>query len=321
MLIACLEIAGGLVLLVHGADQFVNGASLTARRLGVPPLIIGLTIVGVSTSLPEVLVGAIAALDGKTQIAIGNALGSNIANIGLVLGGTALIKPITVVSKTLRREFLLMVIAMVIALALMLDDYLGRLDGVLLLLSLAGIIGWIVHLAKASPRSDPLAREYAREYHGNDRASAALLLIAYGLVVLLAGAHVLVGGAVFVARAFGISDLVIGLTVIAVGTSLPELAASVMSVHKQEPDIAIGNVIGSNMFNMLMVLGVPALIHPDTFGSEVVMRDFAVMFALTALMALVVFVHDHGRFRRWEGALLLACFIGYQASLFLAATS
>jgi cation:H+ antiporter len=321
MLIALFKIIGGLILLVHGADQFVNGASQTARKLGVAPLVIGLTIVGISTSLPEVLVGAVAAANGKTQIAIGNALGSNIANIGLVLGGTALVTPIVVASRTLRREFLLMVIAMVIALALMFNDYLSRLDGVLLLLALAGIVGWIVLLAKASPRSDPLAREYAREYGDDSRLGHSLLLILFGLVVLLAGAHILVNGAVFVAKSFGISDLVIGLTIIAVGTSLPELAASIMSVHKHEPDIAIGNVIGSNMFNMLMVLGVPALIHPDTFGTEVVMRDFSVMFGLTALMGLVVFVHDHGRFRRWEGAVLLACFFAYQGWLFLAATS
>lgn len=321
MLIALLKIIGGLVLLVHGADRFVNGASQTARKLGVPPLIIGLTIVGISTSLPEVLVGTMAALNGKTQIAIGNALGSNIANIGLVLGGTALVTPIVVVSQTLRREFLLMGVAMIIALALMLNDYLSRLDGCLLLLSLAGIIGWIVYLAKASSHSDPLAREYAREYAGEGRIGVSLLLIGFGLVLLLAGAHILVDGAVFVAKSFGISDLIIGLTIIAVGTSLPELAASIMSVRKQEPDIAIGNIIGSNMFNMLMVLGVPALIHPDTFGAEVVMRDFTVMFALTLIMGLVVFVHDHGRFRRWEGAVLLACFIAYQGWLFLAATS
>jgi cation:H+ antiporter len=321
MLIALLKIIGGLVLLVHGADQFVTGASQTARKLGVPPLIIGLTVVGVSTSLPEVLVGVVAALNGKTNIAIGNALGSNIANIGLVLGGTTVVIPLVVSSRTLRREFLIMCTAMLIALALMLDDYLGRWDGIILLLSLAASLAWIVTMARRSPRTDPLAREYAREYRAGAALWPSLLRILFGLVVLLAGAQILVDGAVFVARSFGISDLVIGLTIIAVGTSLPELAASIASAVKREPDIAIGNVIGSNMFNMLMVLGVPALIHPSGFGAEVVWRDFTVMLALTAIMGVVVFVYDHGRFRRSEGALLLAGFIAYQTWLFLAATS
>jgi len=321
MLIALLKIIGGLLLLVHGADQFVTGASHTARKLGVSPLIIGLTVVGVSTSLPEVLVGVVAALDGKTSIAIGNALGSNIANIGLVLGGTAVVIPLAVSSRTLRREFLLMCIAMLIALALMLDDYLGRRDGVILLLSLAAILAWIVIMAKRSPRTDPLAREYAREFKAGTAVWPSLLQILFGLAVLLAGAQILVDGAVFVARSFGISDLIIGLTVIAVGTSLPELAASIASAVKREPEIALGNVIGSNMFNMLMVLGVPALIHPSGYGAEVVRRDFPVMLALTAVMGVVVFVHRRGRFRRREGVVLLACFIAYQAWLFLAATS
>lgn len=321
MFLAVFQIIAGLGLLVYGADQFINGASGMARRLGVPPIIIGLSVVGVATSIPEVLVGTVAAVNGKTHIAIGNALGSNIANIGLVLGGTAVILPLVAGSRTLRREFKAMCIAMLIALVLLLDLTLSRLDGIILLLGLAVMTAWIVHVARTSPRSDPLAREYEKEYRAETPVVRSLLILVFGLGLLLGGAEILVRGAVFVAESFGISDLIIGLTIVAVGTSLPELAASVMSVLKDEADIAIGNVIGSNMFNMLMVLGVPPLIHPDSFGFEVLWRDFAVMVILTMLMGIMVFLRGHGRFDRSEGAVLLIGFLAYQGWLFFAATS
>lgn len=315
MIIACFQIIAGLVLLVYGADRFVSGASRTARTLGVSPLIIGLTIVGVATSAPEVLVGMVAATQGKTNIAIGNALGSNIANIGLVLGGTVLVSPLVISSKTLLREYLIMFIAVLIGLGLMIDGYLSRTDGAILILFLAIIIWLILNIARRA-RRDPLAKEYAQELKGRFSLKISLLILTIGLVLLLAGANILVRGAVFVAQSFGINDLIIGLTIVAVGTSLPELAASIMSALKNEPDIAIGNIIGSNTFNMLLVLGAPALIHPANFGREVLLRDFSVMIGLTLLMGWMVFIHRHGRFSRWEGGILLACFFAYQYWLF-----
>ncbi len=316
-----LFILGGLALLVYGADRFVDGAASTARGLGVAPLIIGLTIVGIATSAPEVLVGSVAALDGKTNIAIGNAIGSNIANIGLVLGGTALLCPLVVGSKTLRREYLIMAAATLIALAVLLDQRLSRVDGMILLGSLCAILCWVVMIARQAPASDPLAGEFEQELPPVYPLGRSLLLMLFGLVLLLAGAELLVRGAVSIARLLGISDLVIGLSIIAVGTSLPELAASIASVIKNEADLAIGNVIGSNMFNMLMVLGVPALIHPDSFGLDALLRDFSIMILLSLIMGWMVFIHGKGRFDRIEGGFLFACFLGYQGWLFYSATA
>lgn len=313
MLIATLTVLGGLALLVLGADRFVSGAAGTARALEVSPLIIGLIVVGIATSMPEVFVGGVAAWDGKTRIAIGNALGSNIANIGLVLGATALFTPLVVQSRTLRREFFLMLAAMLIAFLLMSDLRLSRMDGMLLLAALGLMLAWIVRQA----RKEASAAQGRNGQEGAPGLGRSITFMVVGLVVLLAGAELLVRGAVYIARELGVSDLVIGLTIVAVGTSLPELAASLTSVAKKEMDIAIGNVIGSNMFNMLMVLGIPCIIYPDTFGKEVLLRDFAVMAGLTLLMAWMVFYSGKDRYSRAEGAALLLCFAVYQYWLFL----
>lgn len=312
MLIATLAVLGGLALLVLGADRFVSGASGAARALGVSPLIIGLIVVGIATSMPEVFVGGVAALDGKTSIAIGNALGSNIANIGLVLGATALLTPIVVQSRTLHHEFFLMIAAMLVAFLLMVDLRLSRIDGLLLLGALGLMLAWIVKKARGEAAAAP-DRDEQKEAPG--LAKSVIVMLA-GLLVLLVGAEFLVRGAVYIAGGLGVSDLVIGLTVVAVGTSLPELAASLASVARKELDIAIGNVIGSNMFNMLMVLGIPCIIYPDTFGREVLLRDFTVMAGLTLLMAWMVFRSGKDRYSRVEGAVLLLCFAGYQYLLF-----
>ncbi len=313
MLTAIAAVLGGLFLLVLGADRFVSGASGSARALGVPPLIIGLTIVGIATSMPEVLVGGVAAWDEKTRIAIGNALGSNIANVGLVLGATALFTPLLVQSQTLTREFILMCAAMLVALLVMLDLRLGRGDGMLLLGVLALMLFWIVRKAREDARSAPRNEEMKQ---GPSLLKSGVLILV-GLVILLLGAELLVRGAVYIAREIGVDDLVIGLTIVAVGTSLPELAASLMSVAKKEIDIAIGNIIGSNMFNMLMVLGIPCIIYPDTFGKEVLLRDFPIMAGLTLIMGWMVFYSSKNKFSRLEGIVLLLCFAGYQYWLIL----
>lgn len=316
MLTAIVFVLVGLALLIFGADQFISGAAGVARSMDIPPLIIGLTIVGLATSMPEILVSVVAALDGKTEIVIGNAIGSNIANIGLVLGGTVLCLPFVVASDTLRREYGLMCLAIVITLLLFLDNYLGRLDAIILLICLVNFMGWIVLIAKRTRHTDPLVGEFAQELSETVPVHKSLILLTIGLCLLLGGAELLVRGAVIIAKHFGMSDLVIGLTIIAVGTSLPELAASIMGVIKKEADIAIGNVIGSNMFNMLAVLSIPVLIRPSKFDALALTRDFPIMIAMTILMGWMVFFHGQGKLSRIEGITLLSCFIGYQYWLF-----
>lgn len=306
----------GLTLLVVGADRFVIGASDFARRLGISPLIIGLTIVGIATSAPEALVGSVAAFNNKTSLAIGNAIGSNIANIGLVLGVTVLFRPLLIKSLTLQREYIFMMAAIGITALVFLNNDLSRMDGIFLVLSLIVLMWWIVRLAGKDPVTDPLAVEYAQEMEHPGGVGKSIFLFFFGLVLLLGGAELLVRGAVAIAQSFGVSDLIIGLTIVAIGTSLPELAASISSVLKNEADIAIGNIIGSNMFNMLMVLGIPAMIQPTRVGSDVLMRDFPIMLVLTVTMGWMVFINGKGEISRAEGGVLFSCFIGYQYLLF-----
>jgi cation:H+ antiporter len=318
----------GLALLVWGSDRFVFGASATARNLGVSPLVIGLTIVGVGTSAPEMLVSATAALQGNPGVSIGNALGSNIANIGLVLGVTALVRGVLVRSRIFRFEFPVMFGVMAFAWVLLGDGLLDRSDGlvlslafVILLLAFVILLLFMLAIAVRARRSDPLRREFAKEIPTDVSTAKALLWFVVGLATLLLGSRAMVWGAVSIARSFDVSDLLIGLTVVAVGTSLPELATSITSVLKNEPDIAVGNVIGSNMFNLLPVLAIPGLIAPTAVPPEALQRDFPVM--LTLSVALVVMswgIRGTGRIARWEGGVLLLAFIGYQGLLYVSAT-
>lgn len=316
MLLAIAGLITGLVLLVYGADRFVIGAGSTARNLGVSPLIIGLTIVGFATSAPEILVGSVAAWQGRTEMAIGNAIGSNITNIALVLGATVAIMPVTVNSRALRREYYFMFSVIVLALLVLLDQYLSRLDAGLLLLTMVVITWLIIVVSRRSRQPDLLISEIQRALDTPLGAKQSAGLLALGIILLLGGAEVLVRSAVVIAKHFGLSDLVIGLTIIAVGTSLPELAASIMSVIKKEAELAIGNIIGSNMYNMLAVLGIPALIQPTAFEQVVLLRDYPVMLALTLLMGAMVFIFGAGRFTRLEGLFLLGCFGAYQYFIF-----
>jgi len=320
MILNYLGILAGLALLVYGADRFVDGAANIARYLGMPPLLIGLTIVGMATSAPEILVGVVAALEGKTEIAIGNAIGSNIANIGLVLGFTVILMPVTVASQTLKREFFIMNLAILLAFALMWDQNLSHLDALFLLAGLIVAILSVIVLSKKSAKTDPLLSEFESELPESLPAKSnigkAIFLFFLGLGLVLAAANVLVECAVVVDKHFGMSDLIIGLTVIAIGTSLPELAASITAVKKDEADIAIGNVIGSNMFNMLAVIGIPGMIHATGFDRLVLVRDFPVMIGLSLLMGWMVFIHGSGKFDRIEGSVLFLAFIAYQYWLF-----
>jgi cation:H+ antiporter len=313
MLLAATAIVIGLFILVWGADRFVLGAASLARSLGVPPLLIGLTVVGFGTSAPEILVATMAALEGSPGIAIGNALGSNIANIALILGVTALFSPLTVQSDMLRREYPILLAVSAGAFVLLADGHLGRVDGLVLLAGLVLSMLLLVSIGLHRRDHDPLAEEMEAEIPSGLTALAASGWFLVGLVALIISSRLLVWGAIEVAVTLGISDLVIGLTIVAVGTSLPELAAAVMSAVKNEHDLAIGNVVGSNIWNLLAVLGIPGLLAPGVIPPEVVNRDMLVMLALTlALFVMGRSNHTHGTINRLEGGLLLSCFIAYQ---------
>lgn len=313
MLLAATAIVIGLLILVWGADRFVLGAAALARSLGVPPLLIGLTVVGFGTSAPEILVATMAALEGSPGIAIGNALGSNIANIALILGVTALFSPLTVQSDMLRREYPILLAVSAGAFVLLADGHLGRVDGLALLAGLVLSMLLLVSIGLHRRDHDPLAEEMEAEIPSGLTALAASGWFLVGLVALIISSRLLVWGAIEVAVTLGISDLVIGLTIVAVGTSLPELAAAVMSAVKNEHDLAIGNVVGSNIWNLLAVLGIPGLLAPGVIPPEVVNRDMLVMLALTlALFVMGRSNHTHGTINRLEGGLLLSCFIAYQ---------
>jgi len=319
MLLNIVAIVVGFALLVWGADRFVMGASAIARNLGLSPMLIGLTIVGLGTSAPEILVSAMASFQGNPGLAIGNALGSNIANIGLILGVTALIVPLTVCSNALRREYPILLAICMLVLVLMLDGELGRLDGVILMASLVLVIFGLARIAlRSRTEKDPMTSEYEAEMSEAISTKAAITWFVIGLGLLLFSSRLLVWGAVNIALSFGISDLVIGLTIVALGTSLPELAASITSALKNEHDIAIGNVIGSNIYNLLAVLSVPGVIMPGVFAPEVLSRDLPVMIGLTlALFIMGYGFGGNGRINRFEGLVLVLCFVAYQAFLFI----
>jgi cation:H+ antiporter len=322
MLLQVLAVLAGFTVLIWSADRFVTGAAALARNLGIPPLIIGLTIVGFGTSAPEILVSGIASLDGNPGLAIGNAIGSNIANIALILGATALISPLLVGSQTLRRELPLLILVSLAAAGLMVHEGLGRLDGLLLLVGLLAVMGWLVRAGLRAPAGDRLGEDFAAELPPEMPTARATSWLLIGLLLLLASSRLLVWGAVGIAEALGVSDLVIGLTIVAIGTSLPELATSVISALKKEADIAIGNVIGSNLFNTLAVLAMPALIAPAALPEGVLTRDLPVMLGLTlALFVMSYGFRGPGRINRVEGGVLLGCFLGYQALLYLSAVA
>lgn len=310
----------GLGLLVWGAERFVHGASAIAKNFGVSPLIIGLTIVGIGTSAPEILISTIAAYQGNPALAVGNALGSNIANIALVLGITALVMPLTVKSETLRREYPIMFAVMLLALVLVVDYHLGHLDGLILISGLFVMLYWMIQQGRKQKR-DPLETEFEHEIPNISNKSAFIWFV-IGLALLIISSRGLVWGSINIAKAIGISDLIIGLTIVAIGTSLPELAASVMSAIKKEHDIAVGNIIGSNMFNMLVVFGIPGLVTPHTLDASVLERDFPVMIGLSVALFLAAYgFKKEGRINRFEGGLLLCAYAAYMATLYVTMTA
>lgn len=317
MLYNIAAIIAGFLLLIWSADRFICGAAATARNFNISPLIIGLTIVGFGTSAPEMLVAVIASANASPGLAVGNALGSNIANITLVLGMAALIMPLDVHSRILRKELPMLLLAMLLMLLVIEDNHLGRADGLILTSSVLLLMWWVTRQALLNRTDDPMYEEYEKELPKPMSTRLALTWLVLGLVVLVVSSKILVWGAVHIATEFGVSDLLIGLTIVAIGTSLPELAASIAGALKNEHDIAIGNVVGSNMFNTLAVMGIPGLIYPSTLDSGVLDRDVPVVFILT--IALVIMAYGFkgpGRINRIEGAILLTCFVGYQVLLY-----
>lgn len=317
MTLAVLAILGGFILLVWSADRFVEGAAATAKYAGMPSLLIGMVIVGFGTSAPEMVVSAMAAIDGNPDLALGNALGSNIVNTGLILGLTAIITPILVQSKIVKKEIpLLLLIGLALGYFLW-DGVLTRFESVLLLLGFFLLIGWSIFSAMRG-KGDTLEREMDNELveHAMPIKKAVFWLV-LGLVLLIVSSRVLVWGAVSIAEALGVSDLIIGLTIVALGTSLPELAASIIAVKKGEHDIAIGNVVGSNMFNLLAVVGIAGVISPMTsLSADVLSRDWLVMMAMTlALLFMAYGFRRAGRINRFEGAGLLVAFCAYNTWL------
>ncbi|HMO13782.1 MAG TPA: calcium/sodium antiporter [Pirellulaceae bacterium] len=315
---AVLAICLGLVLLIWSADRFVDGAAVSADYFGVSPLIIGMVVVGFGTSAPELIVSGFAAAGGNPGVALGNAYGSNIANIGLILGLAALISPILVSSQVIRKELPILMGVTLLAAAQAWSGEINRLSGIVLLSVFAMLMGWTIYVG-IQKKADPLAEEVERELKSHKLTlNQAIFWLIVGLIVLIGSARLLVWGAVALAEMLGVSEIIIGLTIIAVGTSLPELAATFSALRKQESDIVIGNVIGSNLFNTLAVVGIAALIKPFSVDREIFYRDITLMF----LMTLATFVFGFrfsrkrpGRINRIEGGILLVSYIIYLAYL------
>jgi len=306
----------GLALLLWGADRFVDGASSAARHFSIPPLVIGMVIVGFGTSAPEMLVSVVAAIQGNPGLALGNAYGSNIANIGLILGFTALISPIAVHSKILKVELPILTFITLLAAWQVNDGILSQLDAWILLGVFSILMGWTIWQGLRR-RTDSLGEEIEAELIAKSRPlMTSLAWVGVGLGLLIVSSRILVWGAVQLASSLGISDMIIGLTVVAVGTSLPELASSLIAVRRGEHDIALGNVLGSNLFNTLAVVGLAGVIMPFECDPETIYRDIPVMLGFTVFLFFAGYgFQAEGRINRWEGAFLLTCFVAYTAVL------
>lgn len=318
MLLPIVALVFGLILLVWSADKFVVGASDTAAHFGMPPLLIGMIIVGFGTSAPEIVVSVLAAFQGNPGLALGNAYGSNITNIALILGVTALISPIAVQSQILKRELPILIGATLLTAILLSNLMLARSDAGILLAAFGVFMVWSVW-SGLKEREDHLGMEMEDELHSHHESiGMAVVWTVVGLILLVISSRLLVWGAVEIAQSLGVSDLVIGLTVVAIGTSLPELASSVMAARRGEHDIALGNVIGSNMFNTLVVVGLAGVIHPLSLEKDLLYRDVTTMTVMTiALVVLGYGFKGQGRINRVEGGLLFTSYFVYTTYLVL----
>ncbi|MTD27885.1 calcium/sodium antiporter [Erwinia sorbitola] len=319
MLVATALLIIGLVLLVYGADRLVFSAAILCRSFGIPPLIIGMTVVGIGTSLPELIVSFSAATHGQMDIAVGTAMGSNITNILLILGGAALLHPLTVHSNLIRRELPLMLLVTLLCGVTLFDNELSRNDGLGLIAIAAVYLLFIIKIARQAERdnNDSLTREQLAELPRDDVGNTvAFLWLAVALILLPMSTRMVIDNATVIADYFGVSELVIGLTIISVGTSLPELATVIAGALKGEDDIAVGNLIGSNIYNIAIVLGIPALIHPGTLDTAIFARDYWVMLGVSALFTLICLQRSR-RIGRLAGALLLCGFIVWVGMLYM----
>ncbi|MNB83970.1 Inner membrane protein YrbG [compost metagenome] len=312
MTLAFVALIAGLALLVWSADKFVDGAAATARYAGMPPLLIGMVIIGFGTSAPEMVVSALASMQGNPGLALGNAYGSNITNIALILGLTALISPIAVSSQVVRKEIPILLGITLLTGALLIDGHLGRGDALILGGVFIVLLGWSIWTG-IKGKGDALDADVNVEIDSEAMPlKKAIFWLIVGLVLLVGASRLLVWGAVTIAQAFGISDLIIGLTIVAVGTSLPELASSLMAIKKKEHDLALGNVLGSNLFNTLAVVGIAAGIAPLDVDPAVLSRDWSLMMGLTLLLLVMCLGRKgQGRINRVEGGILLCIFVAY----------
>jgi cation:H+ antiporter len=313
-----LAIVFGLALLVWSADKFIEGASTTAYYAGMPPILIGMIIVGFGTSAPEMVVSSIAAFEGNPGIALGNAYGSNIANIGLILGLTILLKPLTVHSDIIKKELPLLIVFSFLAGAILLDGQLNFHDGYLLLAGFFVLVSWSIY-SGLKKKDDSLGSDVEKEATQNTHSlKYGVFWLIIGLILLIVSSRLLVWGSVSLAQTFGVSDLIIGLTIVAIGTSLPELASSIVAVYKDEHDIALGNVVGSNMFNILAVIGIAGSISEASVSNEILYRDWVVMIFLTFLLFFIVVLQkSQSILGRKSGVLFLIIFTGYLTYLVL----
>ncbi len=316
MIFSILAIVIGLIILVYSADRFIEGSASVAKHFEVSPLLIGMVIVGFGTSSPELMVSALSAYNGNPGIALGNAYGSNITNIALILGISALINPISVHSKVLKKELPILTVITIIASIQLFDGNITRMDAGILIIIFSFLMVWSVWESK-NKKDDILAVEVESEL--KDRIiplKKAFFWLILGLLLLIISSRILVWGAVTLAKLLGISDLIIGLTIVAVGTSLPELASSIIAAKKGEHDIALGNIVGSNLFNTLAVVGLAGMIKPMNVDQDILYRDIPVMFLLT--LSLFIFGYGFkrtGRINRYEGFLLLSSYIAYTSYL------
>lgn len=323
MLLPIVSILAGIAILVLGADRFVAGAAAIARHFGLPPLLIGIVVVGFGTSTPEMLVSATGAYRGATGIALGNAYGSNITNILLILGLCAVITPLKVTRDAINRELPILLLVTALTIGLLWNGTVSRLDAIVMLVFFAGCMLFSIKQSLSQPaEAQPVAPPPVGEQHKAVMPpKMAALWIVVGLGLMLASSELLVRGAVAIAGQFGVSDLVIGLTVVAVGTSLPELASSVAAARRGEDDLALGNIIGSNTFNSMVVVGVSALIRPLSAEPVLLTRDVPVMAGVTVLLYIFCrFRPSRGRITRAEGAIFLALYAAYTLYLITAAT-
>ncbi|MEM1156570.1 MAG: calcium/sodium antiporter [Pseudomonadota bacterium] len=287
MLLAAVAILAGFIILIWSADLFILGAAAIAKNMGMSPIIIGMTIVSIGTSAPEVLVSLTAAFAGAGELAIGNAIGSNIANVGMVLGITLLVTPFVVLQSAVKKELIILLVVTAIAGVMLADDLLTGMEGWLLVIALVLVM---TYLLSVQSKDETLTQESDEEEIRSLSPLRAWLTFSAGLILLIGSSHALVWGAVEAAQMLGVSELLIGLTIMAVGTSLPELAATVSSARRGHAEIAIGNVIGSNLFNLLVVMAIPGIVQSQSLASEVIDLHYPIMAVLTVILAAAIYI-------------------------------